>query len=370
MVCTTIGDGSFLDKYRESIKEGGEETSIAIIVIPDKKTPASLFSKCEEARKGGLNISCPTVDEQDEYLKKLGRMKAIIPYNSDNRRNIGFLMALERGCEVLVSIDDDNYPRKGSNYFREHLAVGKSMELDSVESNNGWFNICQMMEVDPPRTFPRGFPYRHRREDPKVVYKKRTGLVHLNAGLWLGHPDIDAVSCLYSAAVAKKFKGSSVFLGEKTWTPINTQNTALIRDAVSAYYFIPMGFPLLGLSIDRFGDIFSGYFVEACVKHFGKMIRVGTPVVDHIRNSHNYLNDLTGELAGIWMLEDLTDWLQDTKLEGSTYSETYLCLADFLEEAVGRFSGFIWNNTSRSYVHHIAYCMREWIRAVRMLGGV
>lgn len=50
-------------------------------------------------------------------------------------------------------------------------------------------------------------------------------------GCWLGHPDIDAVSCLYSPARAKRVKGKSVLLGRNTWSPINSQNTAIARDA-------------------------------------------------------------------------------------------------------------------------------------------
>lgn len=123
----------------------------------------------------------------------------------------------------------------------------------------------------------------------------------------------------------------------------------------------------MGMPIDRDGDIFSGYFVQACAKHLGYGIRVGTPVSNHIRNSHNYMKDLTYELACIWILEDVTRWLCEVKLQGSSYAETYLCLANMIEDQAEKFSGFIWNDATRGYFYYIAYCMREWVKAVKSL---
>jgi len=369
VVVTTIGDGGFLDNYVNAIKNEGLLDEVSIIVIPDLKTPKSLYEKCEEVRKQGINIYCPTVEDQDAYLNKLGSIKQIIPYNSDNRRNIGFLMALEMGCEVLISIDDDNLPQGGKPFLKEHLIVNQKAKMEVVHSSNGWFNICDLLEVEPKTTYPRGFPYRYRHCNPKIDNGVEEGIIHINAGLWLNHPDIDAVSCLYGPAVSKAFKGKSILLGKNTWTPINTQNTAISRDAIPAYYFLRMGYPVLGIPIDRDGDIFSGYFVQACARHLGYRIRVGTPVSDHIRNTHNYLKDLTYELACIWMLEDITEWLREIKLEGNNYIEAYLCLADMLEDNVEKFTGFIWNDLTKGYFHYIAYCMRTWIKAIKTFWG-
>ena len=370
LVATTIGDGSFLDEYATTIVNEELIDNVSIIVIPDLKSPSTLFYKCEEIKRRGVEIFCPTVEEQDAFLDKPGgNIKRIIPYNSDNRRNIGFLMALEKGCEVLISIDDDNFPQFGQPFFKEHLIVNKKVKMEAVNSTDGWFNICELMEVEPQLTYPRGFPYKYRHKYHEIARKTEEGIVHINAGLWLGHPDIDAVSCLYAPAEAKAFKGKSILLGRDTWSPINTQNTAISREAIPAFYFVRMGYPIMGMPIDRDGDILSGYFVQACVRHLGYRIRVGTPVTNHKRNTHNYLKDLTHELGCIWMLEDITEYLREVKLEGNTYIESYLCLADLLEDAVERFSGFIWNDVTRGYFHYIAYCMRTWIKTIKFIGG-
>jgi hypothetical protein len=288
LVVTTIGDGNFLDSYVKCIIRDGFLEDVSIICIPDLKTPKKLYKKCEEIKKQGISIFCPTVEQQDAFLDKLGSIKQIIPYNSDNRRNIGFLMAFEKGCEVLISVDDDNFPHPSGPFFKEHSIVNQKVKMEAVNSSNGWFNVCDLMEVEPQTTYPRGFPYHKRHKHPELVSEIEEGVIHINVGLWLGHPDIDAVSCLYAPAKSKAFKGRSVLLGENTWSPINTQNTAIARDAIGAYYFLRMGYPVMGVPIDRDGDIFSGYFVQACARHLGYRIRIGTPVVNHIRNTHTH----------------------------------------------------------------------------------
>ena len=49
------------------------------------------------------------MDEQDEWGRQFA-LYPLIPYNTDGRRVFGYLRALEDGCELLISIDDDNFP--------------------------------------------------------------------------------------------------------------------------------------------------------------------------------------------------------------------------------------------------------------------
>jgi hypothetical protein len=222
------------------------------------------------------------------------------------------------------------------------------------------------MHVEPQNVYARGFPYAKRHVHPEITSQIETGSVRLNAGLWLGEPDLDAMTWLISPARSTALKSGSVLLGKNAWSPINTQNTALHRDLLVTYYFARMGYPLGNLgAIDRYGDILSGYLCQACVRHMGDRIRVGTPLVDHRRNSHNYMRDATHEMGCVWLMEDLTAWLKELKLTGSTYRETYLSLASELDDAAERFSGFIWNDAARGYLHSLAYCMRTWITACR-----
>jgi len=366
VVVTTIGRGEFLDEYYTAVCAENGLDRVQFIVVPDRKTPPELFTRCADFAARGLRIRCPSLQEQEAYLAKLN-LSRFIPYDSDNRRNIGYMMALESGDDFTISIDDDNYCRPGERFFAQHSVVaGPAVEAQSVESSNGWFNICALMQVDPANIYARGFPYAKRHMRPEITAKTEMGTVRLNAGLWMGEPDLDAMTWLISPARSIALKGGSVLLGKNAWSPINTQNTSLHRDLLVSYYFARMGYPLGNLgAIDRYGDILSGYLCQACVRHMGDRIRVGTPLVDHRRNSHNYMRDATHEMGCVWLMEDLTAWLKELKLTGSTYHQAYLSLAAELDEATERFTGFIWNDAARGYLHSLAYCMRTWAAACR-----
>jgi len=120
--------------------------------------------------------------------------------------------------------------------------------------------------------------------------------------------------------------------------------------------------------VDRYGDIFSGYFALACAKHLGGTARFGTPIADHRRNSHNYLKDAAAEWPAILLLEDLLTWLIDAPLSGATGLEAYLSLSHALEDAAEKFQGRAWNDAARGFVHQMAYLMRAWIAACSAVG--
>lgn len=372
MVLTTIADPVVLEGYCANFTAHGHLEQVQVIVIPDRKTPPAVFLRCAELRKKGLDVLCPPLDEQERILLRLSFPPDLVPYNSDNRRNVGYLMAAESGADFLISIDDDNYCPANEDYFAEHSVVCREPQrYDVVESNSGWYNLCDLLELAPAyRVYPRGYPYAARHQEPDFRIDSRKAAVRINAGMWLRDPDLDGITWLAAPVRATSFKGKSIVLGDRTWSPVNTQNTALHRDVIPGYYFLPMGNGRTGLQIDRYGDIFSGYFSQACARHLGHSIRAGTPVAEHRRNAHRYLRDATQEMPGIWVLEDLLPWLAELRLDGETYSEAYLSLSLQLEDSVSRFSGFIWTDSTREYFHAMASSMRAWVAACRQLAAV
>jgi reversibly glycosylated polypeptide len=371
VVFTTIFDSPILDNLFENFSKFNHLDQVRIFVIPDLKTPQKVFERCQYFNDKGLNVFCPTVEEQEKYLKKIGFPSELIPYNSDNRRNIGFLMAMESGNDFLISIDDDNFCQKDEDFFAGHeIVCNENVEENTAKTADGWFNICELLDFNPDvKVYPRGFPYfaRHRLNKPEK--SKTKSKVGINQGLWLMDPDIDGISWLVNPAKATKFKGESITLAQNTWSPINTQNTSLCRDVIPSYYFVKMGYPLAGIPIDRYGDIFSGYFAEKCVKSAGHTVRFGNPIAEHRRNSHNYMNDAANEWSCILVLEDLLPALQEMKLEGNNYSELYINLSHSLEEVVERFKGKIWTDATKGFFHQIAFIMRKWITTVKTLQG-
>jgi hypothetical protein len=364
IVVTTIFEPKFLDGYVENIRKHGHDGT-RIIVIPDRKTPASVY---ERAKFHG--VICPTLDEQETFLARLPSMAQRIPYDSDNRRNVGFLMALDGGAELLITIDDDNYCLDDSDFVGEHLAAGDSVSDDEVHSSDGWFNICSLLAPNTAaEIWPRGFPYFARRREKQITHRPAApSRAAMNVGLWLSDPDVDALTRLALAPNIESFRGNSIRLANDTWSPINTQNTAIVRDAITAYYYVRMGFSLGGLRIDRYGDICSGYFLQKCVKARGEAIRVGTPIADHRRTPHNLFKDLSQELAGMVLLDDMLDWLVNLKLDGSSYHDLYAALADAIDEKAATMRGFVWDEGGREFLHDTSANMRAWLEAVALIG--
>jgi hypothetical protein len=387
IVVTTIFEPTFLNGYLDALREGRLSETTNIIIIPDRKTPASVSRAAMTAKQEGFRVLCPTLDEQETFLRRLGVPKDFIPYDTDNRRNVGFLMALEQGCDVLISIDDDNYCPPGVCFVEDHRIVGSTASDPVVHTSDGWFNICSLLKGEEHSTggrgavsttqqeeagaiFPRGFPYFAQRANRRTeLMDGGTQIpIAMNAGLWLDDPDVDAVYRLCRRPKIMEFKGSSVILGPDVWSPINSQNTAMTRAAALTYYYVRMGFPLQGLQIDRYGDILSGYLTQKCVKHLGQGIRIGTPILDHRRSPHNLFKDLYHELAGMVIIEELIPWLMEVKLSGSTHLEAYTCLAEQLAAEAGRFKGFVWDSGGRDFLSATARCMKVWIKAVVSIG--
>ncbi len=369
IVVTTIFEPRFLEGYLDNLDRHGHRDHVGLIVIIDRKTPESVLTACDDAKRRGFRIACPTLEEQEGFLSKFPSMRDRIPYNTDNRRNVGFLMALDRGVDVMISIDDDNFCLANSDFVREHSVVGDEVDANESESSDRWFNIGSLLSTSvQAEIYPRGFPYFARQKSRTFAAAHRTARVAMNAGLWLTDPDVDALTRIAIAPRVSGAESTSHFLGRNTWSPINTQNTAISREAIAAYYYVRMGFDVGGLSIDRYGDILSGYLCQACVKARGETIRIGSPVADHRRTPHNLFKDLYHELAGVVLLDDLLPWLTEAKLQGSSYPELYAHLADELEARSSHYKGFIWDQGGDAFLRDTAAHMRAWLEAVRLIG--
>jgi hypothetical protein len=366
LVATSIGAGEFLEGYADNFRRFGHIQDVRAYVIPDCKTPPRLYERSAALCRAGFDVRCPDIDAQERFLSSVGLSTDFVPYNSDNRRNVGYLMALANGCEFVISVDDDNYSLDDVNCFDAHAVVtGAECHAPTMSTVTGWFNLCDLMRCEPTsRAYPRGFPYAQRHKDAPATAGPGRGRVRLNAGLWLGEPDLDAISWLVNPTRTTAVLEERVLLGDRAWTPINTQNTALHRDLVVAYYFLRMGYPLGGVAIDRYGDIFSGYFVQKCVRVMGDAIAAGAPAASHRRNRHHYMNDAWNEWGCILVLEDLLPWLvETTALSSASYGEAYVSLSHAIQDVVERMNGRIWTDATRGYFHQMAHYMRTWAGA-------
>ncbi|MFQ3580727.1 MAG: hypothetical protein SNJ67_04890 [Chloracidobacterium sp.] len=374
IVVTTIYDGAFIDAYYEHFDRHGRLEDARFYVVGDLTTPADCAERVRAYTRRGLPWFFLTPDDQEAFLADFPELAAEIPWRSDNRRNVGFLMAYRDGCDPIISIDDDNYPTEGWDFLGEHAVVGREVTLRLAVGDQGWFNLCSMMAVRCPSlgggqtVYPRGFPYPRRTLACGTVSDQlATGQVAINAGLWSGDPDVDAATRLVTRCATSENFTESYLLGRGVRSPINTQNTALMRAALPAYYYVKMGVSLAGLKLDRFGDIFSGYFVQKCAEAVGHWVRVGSPVVEHRRTPHNLYVDLWHELAGMVVLDDMLPLLETPLTPASDYGTAALELADRIEAWAAGQKGFLWSEALQGYFQNVAANLRRWVAVCRQL---
>jgi hypothetical protein len=375
LVVTTISDGSFIDAYARALSEYEFADNISFYIIGDVNTPPQCEARANRARAEGFRCYYYNVDRQKKFLRPFPELEREIPLRSDNRRNVGYLLAFQERNDVIISIDDDNFPLPGSPFFEEHASVGSVQKLPLAAGRNSWFNLCSLLRTSDYKqnridVYPRGFPYKRRvLDESHLLTTEESGTIGVNAGLWLGDPDIDAATRLVTRCEAESEKAVACFLGPACRTPINSQNTALTWHAVPAYYFVLMGHSVNGLMLDRFGDIFSGYFLQLCVQAVGQRIRLGAPLVRQLRNEHNLFKDLWHELAGMVFIEDMVSLLEEPLSAADSYDEAYLELAERLVEWSRKQNGFLWNEEAVAYFEKISSLMKCWTSACRQLAS-
>lgn len=364
IVLTTVNVPDLLHGYADNFERYGHKTEVEFIIIGDLKTPPEVEELAEAIRKRGFEADYLDIARQEDWLRKFPDLMGIIPYNSDNRRNIGYLLAVERGADIIISLDDDNYVMDG-DFLEAHRCVGSTNELRAATSSNGWFNLCSLLETEPAmRIYPRGFPYSKRWGDD-ARFTTDTGRVVLNAGLWLGDPDVDAVTRLSQPVTAVGLNSHRVMLSPGTFTAINTQNTAFHKDILPCYYYIEMGAIINGTKLDRYGDIWAGFFALKVINHMNDRVTIGAPCTLHRRNKHNLLKDLQDELWGMLLTDQVAPIIESLSLAGTTYEETYIDLAEKLKGAVISRDDF--SQEVKDYLIGVTKAMKIWVDVCKEL---
>jgi hypothetical protein len=302
--------------------------AVQYVVVSDKKTPDTAADYCRSLRDEGVACEYLDLGSQDAFLEKSPALKAYLPYNSFARRNIGDLWAYLEGAEIIIRIDDDNFPVAEHDFFGGHKIVGSTQEFRTVASSNGWFNCCQLLDARKREFYPRGFPYPQRWQPHELQWSVTKRRVLLNAGLWSGEPDVDAVTrlCEPVQVTGLKPQGGPLLLEKATWCPINTQNTAFHRDLIPAAFVSP--------GVGRYDDIFSGYLLRCLMDHFGDGVCYGLPIVHQDRNDHNLWNDLKLEMFGNEYTPHLLGVLREFVPQSRTYAAAYGELAAYLRKSL------------------------------------
>ena len=363
VVITSIYDNGWIERISENIINSNEQENVCIYFISDNKTPKECFEKIKKAKKKGVLFWAPSMPEQKEYEQENG-LNGFILENSDHRRNIGYLKAYKDEVDFVISMDDDNFPID-DNFFEQHRNMLTKKDHDVVTTSSKFFNNCSLLD-DKTFIHPRGFPT-SKKENETSFHKEKNLVIGINAGMWTIAPDVDAISWLVCNKNFNNVRSvKQVVLSKDTYCPVNSQNTALIRELIPAYYFIKMNYDIGGgLKFDRLGDIYSGYFMQKVAKKMELSVSFGMPLVTHERNNHDYLSDANAEWGCFRTIDAFTGWLSKINLSGSTVIDCYDDLADQLHEFASSENFNYVPSSTAGFYHQMAYDMKCWIKLFR-----
>jgi hypothetical protein len=229
----------------------------------------------------------------------------IISRRDSGIRAYGFWRAWAMGAGYIFTLDDDCFPVGGDgdvNHVRQHL--------QNLEATPAWRSSVPHLRV-------RGLPYAN---------AGTLRNVYVSMGLWLGHPDIDAIQVLAHPSpggtreacgdcrdrVLDRGLSSRLMPGEQ-YFPLCGMNLAFRREAACLMYFPPMG---LNSPYSRFDDIWAGLVLQRICRHLRYGIVCGQPVVEHRRASDPFTN-LVKEAPGIGANENMWEIVDAVDLLGS-----------------------------------------------------
>jgi len=278
IVTTTI------NKPTEATRKFAEKKDWTLVVVGDTKTPHSEYED--------LNCIYLTPDIQENISKELSD---IIGWKSIQRRNLGFLFAYQQGADIVATVDDDNIPYDD---WGKDVLVGQEIECDLYEPEENVFDPLSV--TNTPNIWHRGYPIELLQKRHRVEYKgkvKRKVLVQ--ADLWDGDPDIDAMARLTMKPIVK-YNIEKPFCSNKI-SPFNSQNTFLSREVIPFYSVLP--------HIGRMDDIWGAYIMQ---NYFPNSVIYNKASVYQDRNVQDLITNLEKEVIGyrntLSLIENLSNY--------------------------------------------------------------
>ena len=369
LVTTTINVPHNIEGYLDNFATHGH-SDVLTVVIGDRKTPAEVGSYLADLeQERGYRIDYWDVGRQESWLVDLPELAESLPWNSVQRRNLGYLIGAMEGAERIISIDDDNFVTE-DDYLGFHHVVGERVSLPAVSTPGGWFNSASLLATEPAKPlYHRGYPVNKREADHTPSYHEVEGRVVVNAGLWLEVPDADAMShvdCPVRVTGFQEGAPERLLVAHGTDTVFNSQNTTMHRDLLPAIYLPVMGERAGDLVVSRYDDIWMSYFVKKLADHLGDYVCVGRPFARQDRNDHDLLQDMLVEIPAQRITITLIESLAAIDLSGEDYATCYDELIAGLRERVA-IDGY--SSGEASFLRRMLDRMDVWSRTCRKVSG-
>lgn len=257
----------------KALADGCREHDFRFIVIGDERSPADFQLD---------NCRFYSLTQQRELEFEFARK---CPTRHYARKNIGYLVALKDGAEVLIETDDDNFPEE------DFWAERQRRQSVKTATEAGWLNVYRYFT--DANIWPRGLPL----EQIQAAIPSFESLAHMDVdcpiqqGLANENPDVDAIYRL-ALPLPQNFRADRrVALASRSWCPFNSQNTSWWRDA----------FPLLYLPAYcsfRMTDIWRSFIAQRISWTNDWAVLFHEPTVWQERNEHNLMRDFKDEVPG------------------------------------------------------------------------
>ncbi len=209
----------------------------------------------------------------------------LAPVKHYARKNIGYLLAIQGGADIIIETDDDNIPLDSFWSERKRSVTG------ALVQDQTWSNVYRHFTNE--LIWPRGLPLNYVRS-PEAAYETLETVARdcpIQQGLADGDPDVDAIYRLVLPLPIHFTPGRSVILGSGVWCPFNSQNTTFFHDA----------FPLMYLPFYcswRVTDIWRSLIAQRIGWENGWSLLFQSPTVFQDRNEHDLMRDFAEEIPG------------------------------------------------------------------------
>ena len=280
-----------INPFTKAIRKIADLTKYKLILVGDLKTPPY------------KNKKLVFLDVRTQKQLPFSSLKTC-PYNSYQRKNIGYLYAIRNGATTIIETDDDNSPFKNWGY------VQFVPEDTNLVLSPRIFNIYS--EFTKEKIWPRGFPL----ENILVNYKKRIiSKKNIRVGIWQGlvngDPDVDAIFRLTSGKQLNFSKKKNKFvLSKGVYCPFNSQNTVWEK-SFFWYLYLPVTVSF------RVTDILRGYIAQRCLWEHGAHLGFTGATMLQERNKHNLISDFENEIPCYLFANKIINILNKTSLSDS-----------------------------------------------------
>lgn len=261
------------NKVLKILAEGAVKNSVDFILIGDAASPDDFILE------GCDYYSLNRQRNLDFELAK------IIPEKHYARKNLGYLLAMQRGAEVIIETDDDNIPL---NDFWKDRHIFQDVK---ISENHNWLNLYKYFTDS--MIWPRGFAL-EKLLDPVPLFSdlpQRKVKCSIQQGLANQNPDVDAIFRLTNQLPFSFSNSNRLALGKASFCPFNSQNTTWFKEVFMLLY-------LPSYCNFRMTDIWRSFIAHRILQENNQFILFHEPTVYQERNEHDLIADFEDEMPG------------------------------------------------------------------------